>query len=151
MGGDLWCGQAEAAEVVRLAVEHADANGRLRGILEAVRSNRVEDDFSEHWSYAREDFERKLYRKRAKIKVRFVELTDTIPVQGPETEIEDNLVFADFLALLDERERQVVLLLRSGITKVGDVASALGYKNHSPVSKRLAVIRKKAAGYFGDL
>ena len=80
-----------------------------------------------------------------------MELTDTIPVQGPETEIEDNLVFADFLALLDERERQVVLLLRSGITKVGDVASALGYKNHSPVSKRLAVIRKKAAGYFGDL
>lgn len=38
-----------------------------------------------------EDFERKLYRKRARIKVRFVELTDTIPVQGPETVIEDNL------------------------------------------------------------
>jgi hypothetical protein len=36
-----------------------------------------------------EDFERRLYRKRAKIKVRFVELTDTITVQGPETEIED--------------------------------------------------------------
>jgi hypothetical protein len=83
-GGDLWCGEAEAAEVVQLAVEHADASGRLRGILEAVRSNRVEDDFSEHWPCAREDFERKLYRKRAKIKVRFVELTGTIPVQGPE-------------------------------------------------------------------
>ena len=150
MGGDLWYGEAEAAEVVQLAVEHADTDGRLRGILEAVRSNRVEDDFSEHWSYAREDFERKLYRKRAKIKVRFVELTDTIPVQGPETEIEDNLVFADFLALLDERERQVVVLLRSGTTKVGEVASALGYKNHSPVSKRLALIRKKAADYFGE-
>ena len=151
MGGDLWCGETEAAEVVQLAVEHADTDGRLRGILEAVRSNRVEDDFSEHWSYAREDFERKLYRKRAKIKVRFVELTDTIPVQGPETEIEDNLVFADFLALLDERERQVVVLLRSGTTKVGEVARALGYKNHSPVSKRLALIRKKAADYFGEL
>jgi hypothetical protein len=36
------------AEVVQLAVEYADANGRLHGILEAVRSNRVEDDFSEH-------------------------------------------------------------------------------------------------------
>jgi hypothetical protein len=150
-GGDLWCGEAEAAEVVQLTVEHADATGRLRGILEAVRANRVEDDFSDHWSYAREDFERKLYHKRAKIKVRFVELTDTIPVQGPETEVEDDLVFADFLALLDERERQVVLLLRSGMTKVGDVASALGYKNHSPVSKRLTLIRKKAAAYFGDL
>ena len=77
----------------------------------------------------RADLERELYRKRAKIKVRFVELTDTIPVQGPETEIEDNLVFADFLALLDERERQVVLLLPSGITKAGHVAGALGYKS----------------------
>jgi len=89
-GSDLWRGEAEAAEVVRRTVEEADADGRLRGILDAVRSNRVEDDFSEHWSYAREDFERKLYRKRAKIKVRFVELTDTIPVQGPEAEVEDD-------------------------------------------------------------
>lgn len=53
-------------------------------------------------------------------------------------------------ALLDERERQVVVLLRSGVTKVGDVARTLGYKNHSPISKRLVQIRKKAAGYFGE-
>jgi DNA-directed RNA polymerase specialized sigma24 family protein len=112
-----------------------------------VRSNRVEDDFSPHWSYAREDFERKLYRKRSKVRVRFVELTDTIPVQGPETEVEDDIVFGDFLALLDERERQIVVLLRSGITRVGDVAAVLGYQNHSPVSKRLARIRRKAAAY----
>ena len=50
--------------------------------------------------------------------------------------------------MLNERERQVVILLHSGLTKVGDVAGALGYKNHSPVSKRLALIRKKAADYF---
>lgn len=132
-------------------MEQADTDGRLRGILDAVRSHRVEDDFSDHWSYAREDFERKLYRKRSKIKVRFVELTDTIPVQGPETQVEDGLVLADFLALLDERERQVVVLLHSGVTKIGEVASILGYKNHSPISKRLARIRTKAAEYFGEL
>jgi hypothetical protein len=151
MGTDLWRGEAEAGEFLRATVEEADADGRLRGILDAVRSNRVEDDFSGHWSHAREDFERKLYHKRLKIKVRFVELTDTIPVQGPETEVEANLVFADFLALLDRQERQVVVLLQSGVTKVGDVASILGYKNHSPVSKRLARIRKKAAEYFDQL
>jgi hypothetical protein len=151
MGADLWRGEAEAAEALRWTVDEADSHGQLRGILDAVRSNRVEDDFSEHWSYAREDFERKLYRKRSKIKIRFVELTDTIPVQGPETEVEANLVFADFLALLDQQERQVVVLLQSGVTKVGDVASILGYKNHSPVSKRLARIRKKAAEYFDQL
>ena len=148
MGTDLWRGEDEAAEFLQATVDAADADGRLRGILDAVRSNRVEDDFSGHWSHAREDFERKLYRKRSKIKVRFVELTDTIPVQGPETEVEANLVFADFLALLDRKEQQVVVLLQNGVTKVGDVASILGYKNHSPVSKRLARIRRKAAEYF---
>ncbi len=148
MGSDLWRGEAEAAEALRWTVDKADASGQLRGILDAVRSNRVEDDFSEHWSYAREDFERKLYRKRSKIKIRFVELTDTIPVQGPETEVEANILFADFLALLDKRDRQVVVLLQSGVTKVGDVAKILGYRNHSPISKRLARIRKKAAEYF---
>ena len=147
-GGDLWRGEAEAAEVLQWTVDEADADGRLRGILEAVRSNRVEDDFSEHWSYAREDFERKLYRKRSKVKVRFVELTDTIPVQGPGTDLDANLVFADFLALLDRQEQQVVILLQSGVTKVGEVASILGYKNHSPVSKRLTRIRMKAEEYF---
>ena len=77
-----------------------------------------------------------------------MELTDTIPVQGPETEVEGSLVVGDFLALLDERERQIVVLLRSGYTKLGEVASVLGYKNHSPVSKRLDRIRRKAEKHF---
>jgi hypothetical protein len=148
-GGTMWRGEEWAAEVVEEVVEAADAVGRLRAILDAVRSNRVEDDFSDRWSFAREDFERKLYRKRNKVRVRFVELTDNIPVQGPETEVEGNLVVGDFLALLDERERQVVVLLHSGYTKLGEVASILGYKNHSPVSKYLARVRRKAEKHFG--
>jgi hypothetical protein len=148
MGGTLWSGEAWAAEVVEQVIETADGHGQLRAILDAVRSNRVEDDFSDRWSYAREDFERKLYHKRNKVRVRFVELTDTIPVQGPETEVEGNLVVGDFLALLDERERQIVVLLSSGYTKLGEVASILGYKTHSPVSKRLDRIRRKAEEHF---
>ena len=147
-GGDLWSGESEAADVVAWTVDQADADGRLRGILDAVRSHRVEDDFSDRWSYAREDFERKLYRKRSKVRVRFVELTDNIPVQGPETEVEGRLVFADFLALLDRRDRQIVVLLNSGTTKLTDIAEVLGYRNHSPISKRLKRIREQAARYF---
>lgn len=147
-GGTLWQGESWAAEVVEQVVEAADAGGRLRAILDAVRSNRVEDDFSDRWSYAREDFERKLYHKRNKVRVRFVELTDTIPVQGPETEVEGNLVVGHFLALLDQRERQIVVLLRSGYTKLSEVATVLGYKTHSPVSKYLARIRRQAAEHF---
>lgn len=134
--------------MIKQVVEAADADGKLRAILDTVRSNRVEDDFSSRWSYAREDFERKLCHKRNKIRVRFVELTDTIPVQGPETEVEGNLVVGDFLALLDQRERQIVVLLRSGYTKLGEVATILGYRNHSPVSKYLARIRRKAAEHL---
>jgi DNA-directed RNA polymerase specialized sigma24 family protein len=147
-GGTMWLGEDWAAEVVAKVVEAADAGGRLRAILDAVRSNRVEDDFSDRWSFAREDFERKLYHKRNKVRVRFVELTDTIPVQGPETEVEGNLAVSDFLTLLDQRERQVVVLLRSGYTKLGEIASVLGYKNHSAVSKYLARVRRKAAEHF---
>jgi hypothetical protein len=151
MGTELWQGESEAAAVVQMTVDHADADGRLRGIIDAVRSHRVEDDFSERWSYAREDFERKLYSKRSKVRVRFVELTETIPVQGPETEVIDRMVYADFLAMLDPRERQVVVLLHSGITKLGEIATLMGYKNHSPVSKRLARIAEKAAAHFSEL
>ncbi len=150
MGSDLWRGEEDAAEAVVRTVEQADADGRLSGILDAVRSNRVEDDFSPYWTYAREDFERKLYRKRSKIKVSFVELSDTVTVQGPETEIVDRMVFGDFLALLDERNRQVVVLLRSGPTKLTEIANELGYASHSAVSKRLKHIREQAARHFDE-
>ncbi|GAA1382266.1 hypothetical protein [Catellatospora chokoriensis] len=148
-GGDVWCGQGEANLMVQRTIEAADHHGRLRDILDAVRSNRVEEDFSDRWTFAREDFERKLYHKRLKVKVRFVELTDVIPVQSPETEIVGNLVTGDFLAILDERERQVVVLLTSGVTKLTEIAEIMGYRNHSPISKRLARIREQAARFFG--
>jgi hypothetical protein len=148
-GGDIWTGEDDAAVVVAETVEAADRDGRLRGILDAVRANRVEDDFSQKWSFAREDFERKLYRKRSKVKVRFVELSDTIPVQGPESEIDGALVTNDFLSLLDTRNREIVVLLNSGHSP-SEVARKLGYANHSPVSKRLAQIRREAEKYFNE-
>lgn len=147
MGGYVWMGEEEAAEKVAETIEAADSTGRLRGILDAVRSHRVADDFSARWSNAREDFERKLYRKRNKVRVRFVELTDAIPIQGPESEIHGKLVTSDFLALLDSRQREIVVLLSSGYRQ-HEIAEHLGYANHSPVSKKLAQIRRQAERYF---
>ena len=144
MGGTLWQGEEEAWEVTRKVLEKADSGGKLRGIIEAVRSNRVEEDFSSCWSYAREDFERKLYHKRSKVKVKFVELDETIPVHGPDSEVHENLLWQDFLSLLDVKERQIVVLLRKGVTKMTDIGKELGYATHSPVSKSLKKIRKKA-------
>jgi hypothetical protein len=148
MGGDIWCGQEEAWQATCEVVERADSNGQLRGIIDAVRSNRVEDDFSERWSHEREDFERKLYHKRSKIKVSFVELRDTIPVHGPESEVCEDLIWEDFLALLDQKERRIVVCIRNGITRVGEISEILGYANHSPLSKALARIRRKAREYL---
>lgn len=149
-GGDIWTGESEAADVRAATIEMADRTGRLRAIVDAVKSNRVEDDFSDRWSYAREDFERKLYSKRSKVKVRFVELTDATIVQSSQSEYLDNLATNEFLSILDPANRQIVVLLNSGVTKKTEIAKMLGYANHSPVSKRLARIRLAAAEYFGD-
>ena len=150
MGGVVWFGEDDARDVVDETVEAADQAGRLRGILDAVRSHRVEDDFSPCWSYAREDFERKLHGKRRKVKVAFVEIPDIIPVQGPESEVLGNIVTNDFLALLDARNRQIVVLLASGVRKT-EIAEILGYANHSAVSKRLVQIRRAAEQYFDGM
>ncbi len=147
MGGPIWTGEHDAAEKIAETVDAADRTGHLRGILDAVRSHRVADDFSSQWSNAREDFERKLYRKRNKVQVRFVELTETIPVQGPESEVLGKLVTNDFLALLDKQQRAIVVLLSSGYRQ-HEIAEQLGYANHSPISKKLNQIRRQAERYF---
>ena len=92
--------------------------------------------------------ERKLNHRRAKTKVSFIELPDTIPVQAAYTDVEDSMVFGDFMAMLDAKDRQIVVLLWSGVTGLSEIAGVLGYKNHSPVSKRLERIRAKAQRFF---
>jgi len=142
-GGTIWLGEAEAMDVTKLLVEEADKGGRLRSILDALQSHAVEDDFSDRWSTAKEDFERRLHRKRSKVRVTFVELDETTPVHGAETEVHENIFWEDFLALLNQKQRQVLVLLRSGSTQ-SEIAKSLGYANHSPVAKALARIRDEA-------
>lgn len=152
VGSDIWAGEDQAAEFVNATVEAADTDARLRGILDAVRSHRIQDDFTDRWTYAKEDFERKLHRKRSKVKVTFVELSDdTVPiVQGPETEIVNRTVFSDFMTLLNPRDREIVVLLRNGATNLTEIADIMGYRNHSAVSKRLKRIRDMAARFFDE-
>ncbi len=58
-----------------------------------------------------------------------------------------SLVTNDFLALLDKKQRRIVVLLSSGFRQ-HEIAEQLGYANHSPVAKRLAHIRRLAAAFF---
>jgi hypothetical protein len=149
-GGEVWVGEDDAWEATKEMVEVADSDGKLRAMVDAIRSNRVEEDFSDIWSREREDFERKLYKKRSKVKVTFVELTDTIPVHGPDSEFHENLLWEDFFGILDQKEKRIVVCLRNGITKLGDIANEMGYANHSPVSKVLKKIRGKASKFLVD-
>jgi hypothetical protein len=148
VGADIWSGEEQAAEFVKATVEAADETGRLRDILEAVRAHRLADDFSDRWSYAKEDFERKLNHKRSKVKVIFAELPDTTTVHGPETEVIGNAAVTDFMTLLNPRQREIVVLLQNGTTKLTDIADIMGYASHGAVSKRLSKIRDIAAQFF---
>ena len=148
MGGDIWCGEDDAWEATKEMVELADEHGNLRAIIDLIRSNRVEDDFSDIWSFAREDFERKLYKKRSKYKVSFIELDSAPPVHSPTSEVHENLLWEDFFVILNKKDHHIVVCLKNGITKVGEISQILGYANHSPVSKTLAKIREKAKRYF---
>ena len=144
-GTELWTGEAEAAEVTRDLIELADQRGRLRAVIDAIRSNRVEEDFSKRWSGEREDFERKLYRKRNKVKVSFVEFDDSIPYFDAETEVEGDMLYRNLMTVVSPKDRRVVVCLHNGITRAREIAELLGYANHSPVSKALARIRREAA------
>lgn len=143
MGGQIWEGEEEAWGVLIEVIERADSQGMIRALIDAVKSNRVQDDFSNKWSYEREDFERKLYKKRSKYRVKFVELSDTIPVIGPYSEVDDCMFWQDFMTILDHKEKQVVVMLRNGTTNLSEIGKELGYANHSPISKALRKIQKK--------
>jgi hypothetical protein len=147
-GGDIWYGEEDAWLATKKMVETADKDCKLRSIIDSIKSHRIEDDFSNIWSYAKEDFERKMYHKRAKTRVVFVELDDAKPVHSPTSELHDNLLWEDFLTLLDAKERRIIVCLKSGITRVTEISKKLGYANHSPVSKALERIRKKAKKYL---
>jgi hypothetical protein len=150
MGGSIWQGEAEAHEAAEEMVQVADSSYQLRSLVDAIRSNRVEEDFSDKWSYAREDFERKLYRKRSRIRVKFVELKEADGIVGPQSEISDKLLWQDFFALLDAKERQIVVCLTKGPTNLTEAAHALGDSNHTPISKALKKIRLKAQKLLED-
>lgn len=149
-GGSVWWGEDDAWEATKEMIELADKNGNLRAIMDTIRSNRVEDDFSDIWSNAREDFERKLYHKRSKYKVSFIELDDAPPVHSSTSELHENLLWEDFFVILNKKERQIVVCLKNGITKVGEISNHLGYTNHSPVSKSLSKICEKAKKFLSQ-
>lgn len=68
--------------------------------------------------------------KRAKVKVPFVELADT--VQGPETEVVEDMVYGDFVVVLDHPDSQIVSFRRAAVTTLTDVATSWATATTAP-------------------
>jgi hypothetical protein len=83
--------------------------------------------------------------------VTFVELDETEPVHAPTSELHEDLLWEDFMVLLTPKERRIVVCLKNGVTHATEISKALGYANHSAVSKTLKRIRQKALRYFDRL
>jgi hypothetical protein len=98
--------------------------------IETLHSHRVHEDFSDRYSWIKEDFERSFYSKRAKLKVSLVETQDGY----------ERVLFRDVLAFLNSSERHLVIALRSGKTTTEIACEA---KSHAAVLRRVKKLQAK--------
>jgi hypothetical protein len=128
-------------------LEAADRTGNLRAIVEALRFNPAEDESSNMWStLARPSIGSCVGSGEGRGEVRRAHRHD--PVRGPSSGFDDSLVTNEFLAIIDERNRKIVILLNCGFTKAAETAEALGCAHRSAVFKRLTTIRATAGKFF---
>jgi len=144
-GGTLWDenDQRECDGVLEELLGDGGGQESLEPVLQVLNSSRTHEDFSDRYSWVKEDFERSFYSKRSKIRVSLVETVDDVPVwSAPEPEGYGNVLFRDVLSFFDAKDRHLVLALRHGKT-VSEIAREQGLKGHASVSRRLKRIRAK--------
>lgn len=118
-GVDVWneADPVERREVLNEAIDGVGVMDSLSPVIELLHSRRAHEDFSERYSWIKEDFERQFYSKRAPLKVELVETLDDSPVwASADNEGYGHALFRDVLAWLDQKERKLFLALRMGRT-----------------------------------
>lgn len=129
-------------------IDGAGVMESLDPVIEALHSHRVHEDFSDQYSWIKEDFERSFYSKRAKLKVTLVETVDEMPVwSSDEQDGYERVLFRDVLAFLNPAERHLVIALRSGKTTT-EISRELGHKGHAAVSRRVKKLQAKVKALF---
>ncbi len=124
-------------------IDGAGVMESLDPVIETLHSHRTHEDFSDQYSWIKEDFERSFYSKRAKLKVSLVETVDDMPVwSSDEQDGYERVLFRDVLAFLNPAERHLVIALRSGKTTT-EIARELGHKSHAAVSRRVKKLKAK--------
>lgn len=147
MGGDVWdeFDEDEREEVIQCAIDGDGVLDSLQPVVDLLHRHRTHDDFSAAHSWIKEDFERSFYSKRAKVKVDLVETVDDSPAYALEpSEPYESVLFRDVIAVLDQKERRLVLALRSG-KSASTIAREAGLRGHASVSRRIAALKAKVA------
>ena len=130
-------------------------------LYDVSRKNAVIEDFNENQkeNHPKIDFERKLYGLRRKFDCifSFEELAESDLVGlSPEdeafeiSELDFDKMLVGFINTLDETDRMICYMKMDGKTQ-HEIAQALGYKNHSAVTKRMAKIKEKIPSYIEKL
>lgn len=146
--------QALFGKVVKRAIEEQG----WQPILDVVREMPCDEDFEPWQTNVRIDFLRKWYHTRSK-KVQTVSLEELIEadedgsifyIPDATQNVEAYVIAKDFverfLAMLSEKDRQIVLLRQDGYSYM-EIADRMGYKNHSGVIKRIEAVKKKLKEY----
>lgn len=148
MGGTIWdvfdANEREAA--LQAAVDGDGVMESLEPVIELLHQSRAHEDFSDRHSWIKEDFERSFYSKRSRLKVHLVETVDDAPVYDLEAnEPYEQVLFRDVIAMLDQKERRLVIALRMG-KNASTIARESGLRGHASVSRRIAALKTKVAG-----
>jgi hypothetical protein len=114
----------------------------LEPVVETLLGSAAHDDFSDRYSWIKEDFERAFYSKRSKVKVKLCEFIDEAVHDGAETPGYANILFRDLMAFFDQRDRTIILALRQGKTQSA-IAEQLGCAGHASISRRIEKIETK--------
>jgi hypothetical protein len=144
-GGTIWDEKDhnEREAVIDDAISGAGVMDSLDPIVDLLRVQRVHEDFSARASWIKEDFERSFYSKRAKLKVELVETIDNAPVwDTAECDGYSEVLFRDLLAVLNLKERKLLLAVRQGKTPC-EIASSEELRGHAAISRRIKALKSK--------
>lgn len=146
-GGDLWdvYDPLDRENVIEEAITGVGVMESLEPVIELLQRHRAHEDFSDRYSWVKEDFERSFYSKRSKLKVELVETVDDAPVWNTaEPDGYERVLFRDILAALNVRERSLLLALRMGKTAT-EIAQGQGLSGHAAISRRIKKLKPKIA------
>jgi len=146
-GGDVWdeFDADEREDVLQSVIDGDGVLESLDPVVELLHRHRTHEDFSGANSWIKEDFERSFYSKRAKLKVDLVETVDDAPAYALEPdEPYEQVLFRDVIAMLDQKERRLVIALRLG-KSASTIARESGLRGHASVSRRIAALKAKVA------